>query len=567
DLAFCTSGSYPTWNDLYNAMGEVGILSACATANANYNVDTQGDVPTSCSSPYVISVTNTTSTDAKNSGAGYGLTTIDLGAPGTSILSLRSTGSTGTMTGTSMSTPHVAGAVALMHAAASFGFYNYNTLYPDSGALALKEMLLDGTDPIAALQGITVTGGRLNLYNACLAISQYVGVNPTEPFVNLISAVSDDTTLGDADGAWRAGETIEAIVTLSNIGEDALNVQGVLSSADTNVTITDATADFGNIANGAQGDNSASTFAVHLEADAPLAHTIEFTLDVTADSGYVRQLNFTLDANPKVQYYLEDCESGAADWTHGVVTGATDQWHLSTEMTFSPTHAWKCGSTTTGTYASSQDAGLISPAILLSTQSELHFRHWMESETSTTYPDSAYDGGIVELSLNGGAYARITPVGNYPKTYRLTAGGVNPFTGPLPGVPCYGGAINWAEAVFDLSAYADSSARFRFRFSSDVATTREGWYVDDIRVVGAPEIVEIVQVSDLVILPVGNNAQLFWSPSSTPSAVYQIYLSNDVAIEPVDGVHLGATSDTTYTHTDGFLTGEFGAYQIVVTLP
>jgi serine protease len=42
DLAFCTSGSYPTWNDLYNAMGEVGILSACATANANYNVDTQG---------------------------------------------------------------------------------------------------------------------------------------------------------------------------------------------------------------------------------------------------------------------------------------------------------------------------------------------------------------------------------------------------------------------------------------------------------------------------------------------------------------------------------------------
>jgi hypothetical protein len=428
-------------------------------------------------------------------------------------------------------------------------------------------MLLDGTNPIAALQGITVSGGRLNLYNSCLAISQYVGLNPTEPFVNFVSAMKDDTTLGNADGVWRAGETVEVIVTLSNIGEDALNVQGVLSSADTNVLITDATADFGNIANSAQGDNSLSTFAVHLEADAPLAHTIEFTLDVTADSGYARQLTFALDANPKVQYYLEDCESGAPDWTHGVVTGATDQWHLSTEMSFSPTHAWKCGSTTTGTYASSQDAGLISPAILLSAQSELRFRHWLQSEVFGTYPDSAYDGGIVELSLNGGAYTRITPVGNYPKRYRTVAGGGNPFTGPLPGVPCFAGTINWAEAVFDLSAYADSSARFRFRFSSDVNTTQEGWYVDDIRLFGAPQIVEIVQVDDLVILPVGNDAQLFWSPSATPAAVYQIYLSNDTAVEPVDGTHLGATSDTTYTHIGGFLSGEFGAYQVVVTLP
>lgn len=59
----CASGDYPIWNDLYNQMGQEGILSACATANLNINVDTQGDVPTTCSSPYIVAVTNTTNAD------------------------------------------------------------------------------------------------------------------------------------------------------------------------------------------------------------------------------------------------------------------------------------------------------------------------------------------------------------------------------------------------------------------------------------------------------------------------------------------------------------------------
>jgi subtilisin family serine protease len=122
DLANCSSGSYPVWNDLYNAMGGVGILSAGATANANYNVDTQGDVPTSCSSPWLVTVTNTTRTDTRNSSCGYGATTIDLGAPGTNVLSTYTGNSTSTLTGTSMATPHVAGAIAFLHSVAGPGF-------------------------------------------------------------------------------------------------------------------------------------------------------------------------------------------------------------------------------------------------------------------------------------------------------------------------------------------------------------------------------------------------------------------------------------------------------------
>ncbi len=175
DLANCENGTYPVWNDLYTAMGEVGILSAAATANANYNVDTQGDVPTGCSSDYIVSVTNTTSSDVKYGGAGYGATTIDLGAPGTGVLSTYTGNSTASLTGTSMATPHVAGAVAFLHSVAGPGFTALANADPAAAALQLKQILLDATDPLPSLNGITVSGGRLNLFNAAQVISAIGG--------------------------------------------------------------------------------------------------------------------------------------------------------------------------------------------------------------------------------------------------------------------------------------------------------------------------------------------------------------------------------------------------------
>jgi subtilisin family serine protease len=171
NFVFCDSLEYPVWNDMYNAMGEAGILSIASTANSNIDVDLLGDLPTSCSSPYLITVTNSNKDDVKVSSAGYGAVAIDLAAPGYGILSTNYNGNTSTKYGTSMSTPHVTGAVALMHAAASPELAQY---YEDSPALAsqvFKSLLLDSVDPLASLEGITVTGGRLNLHHAVRAAS------------------------------------------------------------------------------------------------------------------------------------------------------------------------------------------------------------------------------------------------------------------------------------------------------------------------------------------------------------------------------------------------------------
>lgn len=197
---------YPLWCAFYDSLGTRGIISAGATANNNVDVDAVGDVPTACPSNWLISVTNTDNADAK-AFAGYGLTTIDMGAPGSNILSTNPSDAYGTSSGTSMATPHVAGTIGLMWSAACADMVTDYKNTPGALALTVRNYLLnDGLDYITSLSPTgstpTVTGGRLNLHKAVVAMGQYgacpalgleeeefgtmrVYPNPSEGFLNL----------------------------------------------------------------------------------------------------------------------------------------------------------------------------------------------------------------------------------------------------------------------------------------------------------------------------------------------------------------------------------------------
>ena len=166
---FADPEDYPIWCAMYDSLGALGILNATATINSYVNVDVQGDVPTGCASDHVIAVTNTDNRDELTF-SGYGPETIDLGAPGEGIFSTTPSDGYGFSTGTSMSSPHVAGAVALMFAAACEKFMNDYKFSPGTMSLLLKDYLLESVDFIPDLVNLSVSEGRLNVYQALLAL-------------------------------------------------------------------------------------------------------------------------------------------------------------------------------------------------------------------------------------------------------------------------------------------------------------------------------------------------------------------------------------------------------------
>jgi len=93
--------------------------------------------------------------------------------------------------------------------------------------------------------------------------------------------------------------------------------------------------------------------------------------------------------------------------------------------------------------------------------------------------EPGWDGGVVEISTNGGT--TWTDLGPYMTTngYNNAVGGTNPIAGRAA---FSGNSGGWIQTTVNLLPYANQNALFRFRMTSDDNTAATGWYVDDILV-------------------------------------------------------------------------------------
>lgn len=143
-----------------------GIIVVAAAGNEGKDNDQQPSYPASYELDGIIAVAASDPGDALTSFSNFGVRSVHLAAPGINILSTVPGGNDprgaqsayANLAGTSMATPVVAGAVALML-----------SQYPDLSPREVRERLLSTADPVGALQGRTITGGRLNIAAALAA--------------------------------------------------------------------------------------------------------------------------------------------------------------------------------------------------------------------------------------------------------------------------------------------------------------------------------------------------------------------------------------------------------------
>lgn len=183
-------------------------------------------------------------------------------------------------------------------------------------------------------------------------------------------------------------------------------------------------------------------------------------------------------AGPDTVAFSDDAESGLSLWT-AAGTGGTD-WTLVTTQAHSPVNSFFVANPTVVSDRTLTMNGNVAVPAAAGTTLEFWIRY-------STEP--SYDGTLLEYSLDGGttwtdildAQSAVPADAN-----RFITGGYN---GAMNANGAWGTrrswhgdfSTEWIRSSVNLSAFAGTSAKFRFHFKSDSSVARTGFWLDDVR--------------------------------------------------------------------------------------
>ena len=172
--------------------------------------------------------------------------------------------------------------------------------------------------------------------------------------------------------------------------------------------------------------------------------------------------------------YQTGFESGAGGWTS---SGTGNTWAIATSNPNSGAQHFHASDP-----ASVSDQRLVSPVITLpSGQDPVVLKFWHEPNTEPSGSTACYDGGILEVSTDGGSsWTQVPNADLLVGSYRGSVSGS--FGNPLAGLQAWCGENAYIQTIADVSSYAGQTAQFRMRLGTDTSVSAPGWDVDDVMV-------------------------------------------------------------------------------------
>ncbi len=171
--------------------------------------------------------------------------------------------------------------------------------------------------------------------------------------------------------------------------------------------------------------------------------------------------------------YSYGFESGASGWTS---SGTGNTWALSTANPRSGANHYRGLGVSTVS-----DQRLDSPAIALPAgENPVILKFWHAPNLEPNGATACYDGGVLEVSTNGGVTWTYVPNASLlagPYRSGVVSGS---FQNPLAGRNAWCGVSSYMQTIADVSAYAGQTVQFRMRLGTDNSTSAPGWDVDEV---------------------------------------------------------------------------------------
>lgn len=432
-----SGGDYTqSMKDAIDAAGDTGILFIAAAGNDGVNLEYFSAYPASYNSTNLISVAATTRTEGLADFSNFGNISTDLGAPGLDIYSTVPSGY-GYNSGTSMACPHVSGACAFLKA-----------YQPTLTHLEIRDLLLKSVDLTPALTGKVKSGGRLNLYNALLAVDDVL-MTPGTGF----------SPVGDLGGPFTPSSQV---YTLTNYAHQSSTWTASVDQPWISLSSSSGTL--------SASESISLTVALNDKAIELAAGNQTATLTITnTTTGRTQERPITLYVNPLPIYVSSlDTDPGwtrTGEWAFGIPKGLGGDFYGQADPKSGATGTQVFGINLEGDYLAQpgQAQYLTAGPYDLSGHKEtkLRFQRWLNSD----YQSWVY--ATVEVSSDGNSWNTVWDNGTTP--YNEAA---------------------WTKVEYDISAYADNQSTVYIRWGHRVANSGSyaysGWNVDDIQILGLP---------------------------------------------------------------------------------